>query len=97
MLMMVGETSSESCPTPAMLLGQSEASKLIDVSIHMQCGASFGVGATVATTQHRFLTMRWEVMSQEPLNMTYSILRCSLSLDSESEWPYMTFRSLLAF
>jgi hypothetical protein len=35
MLMMVGETSSRSCPTPAMLLGQSEALKLIDVSIHM--------------------------------------------------------------
>jgi hypothetical protein len=47
MLMMVGETSSGSCPTLAMLLGQSEASKLIDVSIHLWCAAAFGIGAVL--------------------------------------------------
>jgi hypothetical protein len=70
MLMMVRETSSGSCPAPAMLLGQSEASKLIDVSIHLWCGTAFGAGAAAATSQCRFLMMRREVMSQEPLNMT---------------------------
>jgi hypothetical protein len=70
MLMMVGVTSCGSCPAPAMLLGQSEASKLIDVSIHLWCGVDLGAGTTAATSQHRFLTMQWEVMSQEPLNIT---------------------------
>jgi hypothetical protein len=33
MLVMVGEAISESCLAPTMLLGQPEASKLIDISI----------------------------------------------------------------
>jgi hypothetical protein len=69
-LMMVGETSSGSYPTPAMLLGQSEASKLIDVSINLWCGAALGAGAVSTTSRRRFLTMQREVMSQEPPNIT---------------------------
>jgi hypothetical protein len=85
-LAMVGETCSESCLAPTMLLGQLVALKLIGVSIHVWCGATLGVGATTATSQRRVLTTLQEVVSQEPPNMTYSILRCFLSLDSESEW-----------
>jgi hypothetical protein len=40
MLVMVGETINGSCPAPAKLLGQSEASKLIDASIHLRCGTA---------------------------------------------------------
>jgi hypothetical protein len=69
-LTMVGETSSGSCPAPAMLLGQSKVSKLIDVSIHLWCGATLGAGATAATSQCMFLMMRREVMFQEPPNIT---------------------------
>jgi hypothetical protein len=69
-LMMVKETSSGSYPAPAMLLGQSVASKLIGVSIYLWCGAALGADATVATSRRRFLTMRWEVISQEPPNIT---------------------------
>jgi hypothetical protein len=70
MLMMVREMSSGSYPALVMLLEQSEALKLIDVSIHLWCGTTFGAGAAVATSQRRFLMMRQEMMSQEPLNMT---------------------------
>jgi hypothetical protein len=51
MLAMVGETSSGSCPAPIMFLGQSEASKLIDVSIHLWWGATQDVGAAATTAQ----------------------------------------------
>jgi hypothetical protein len=57
-LTMVGETSSRSCLTPTILLGQSEVLKLIDVSIHLWCGAALGAGAATATSQHRFLMMQ---------------------------------------
>jgi hypothetical protein len=87
MLAMVKETISGSYLAPAMLLGQSEVSKLIDGSIHLLCGSALGTGAVVATSRRRVLMMRRDVMSQEPLNMTWSTLWCSLSLDSESEWP----------
>jgi hypothetical protein len=70
MLTLVGETTSESCPAPATLLGQLEALKLIDVSIHLWCGAAFGAGAAAATSRRRFLMMRQKVMFQESLNMT---------------------------
>jgi hypothetical protein len=70
MLMMARETNNESYPAPAMLLGQSEAPKLIDVSIHLWCGAALWAGVAATTSRCRLLTMRWEVMSQEPLNMT---------------------------
>jgi hypothetical protein len=63
MLTMVEETSSGSCPAPAMLLGQSKASKMIDVSIHLWCGVAFGAGAATTISWRRFLMMRWEVMS----------------------------------
>jgi hypothetical protein len=56
-LMMVRKTSSGTCLPPAMLLGQSEASKLIDVSIHLWCGAALGAGTTAATSRRRFLMM----------------------------------------
>jgi hypothetical protein len=95
-LKMVGETSSGSCPTPAMLLGQSEESNPIGVSTHLRCGATCGAGATAATSQHRVLMTRLDVMAQEPPNMTWSISRRSLSLDLESEWPYTAFSALLA-
>jgi hypothetical protein len=58
MLTTDGETSSGSCLTLAMLLGQSEALKLIDVSIHLWCDTAFGAGAAAATSRHRFLMMR---------------------------------------
>jgi hypothetical protein len=32
--------------------------------------AALGAGVATATSQRRFLMMRWEVMSQEPLNTT---------------------------
>jgi hypothetical protein len=63
MLAMVGETISRSCPSPTMLLGQSKASKLIDVSIHLWCGMALGAGEATATSRHRVLTMRQDVMS----------------------------------
>jgi hypothetical protein len=44
MLVMVGEMINGSCPAPDMLLGQSEASKLIGVSTHLRCGATLGAG-----------------------------------------------------
>jgi hypothetical protein len=68
-LMMVGERSSRSCPTPTMLLGQSEVMKLINVSIDLWCGAALVAGAATTTSRRRFLTMQREVMSQEPLNI----------------------------
>jgi hypothetical protein len=86
-LAMVGETSSGSCPTPAIVLGQSEALNPIRVFTHLQCGATFSAGAAAAIYRHKVLMMHLDVMSQEPLNMTWSTLWCSLSLDSESKWP----------
>jgi hypothetical protein len=74
MLAMIGVTSSESYPAPSMLLGQSVASKLIAVSNHLRCGVALGAGATAATSQHRVLTTRQDVMSQEPPNMMWSVL-----------------------
>jgi hypothetical protein len=85
-LVMVGETTSGSCPAPAMFLGQSEASNPIYVSIHMWWGAALDAGAAVATARRSVLTMRLEAMSREPLHMTWSCLRRSLMLESESEW-----------
>jgi hypothetical protein len=80
MLTMDGETSSGSCSAPTMLLGQSEASKPIGVSIHLRCGAA------VVISRRKVLMMRRDIMFQEPPNMTWSTLQRSLSLDSESEW-----------
>jgi hypothetical protein len=85
MLEMVRETNNRSYPMSVMLLGQSEALNPIGVSTHLQCGAAFGAGAAAAISQRRVLTTRLDVMAQEPPNMTWSALRRSLSLDSESE------------
>jgi hypothetical protein len=79
MLAIVGETIS------GRFLGQSVASKLISVSIHLRCGATPRVGAIAATMRRRVLMTRQDVMSHEPLNMTSSALTHSLSLDSELE------------
>jgi hypothetical protein len=87
MLAIVGETRSGSCPAPAMLMGQSEASNSISVSIHLWCGAALGAGAVAVISQRKVLMMRRDVISQEPPNMLWSALRHSLSLDSESEFP----------
>jgi hypothetical protein len=57
MLMMVEEMKSRSYLAPAILLGQSEVSKLIDVSIHLWCGVAFGAGAATTTSRRRFLMM----------------------------------------
>jgi hypothetical protein len=62
-LVMVGETISGSCPVRVILLGQSEASKLIDVSFHLRCGVALGVGATIGTSRRRVLMMSRYVMS----------------------------------
>jgi hypothetical protein len=86
-LEMVRKTSRGSYPAPTLLLGQSEASNPIGVSTHLWCGAAFGARATAAISQRRVLTTRLDVMAQEPPNMTWSVLRRSLSLDSELEWP----------
>jgi hypothetical protein len=80
-------TSSGSYPAPAMLLGQSVASNPIGVFTHLRCGAAFGAGATAAISRRKVLMMHLDVMSHEPLNMTWSTLQCSLSLELESEWP----------
>jgi hypothetical protein len=74
MLAMVRKTSSGSYPAPAMLLGQSVASKMITVSSHLRCSVALGAGIAAATSRHRVLMTRRDVMSQEPLNMTWSIL-----------------------
>jgi hypothetical protein len=57
------------------------------VADHVQCSTIFSAGAATAISRRKVLTMRLDVMSQEPPNMTWSALRRSLSLDSESEWP----------
>jgi hypothetical protein len=62
-LAMVKETSNGSCPVPAMLLGQSMASKLIAISNHLRCGTALGAGATAATSRRRVLTTWQDVMS----------------------------------
>jgi hypothetical protein len=87
MLKMVGKTSIRSCPTLAMLLGQSKAPNPIGVSTHLRCSAAFDVRAAAVISQRRVLTTRLDMMAQEPLNMTESILRHSLSLDSKTERP----------
>jgi hypothetical protein len=84
-LEIVGETSSESYPAPAMLLGQLEALNPIGVSTHFRCIIAFGTRATAAISQRRVLMTHMDVMAQEPSNRTRSVLRCLLSLDSESE------------
>jgi hypothetical protein len=84
-LVIVGETSSRSCPAPAMLLGQTVASNPTRVSTHLRCGAAFSAWAATVISQRKVLMMRLDVMSQEPPNMTWSALRRSLSLDSESK------------
>jgi hypothetical protein len=61
MLVMVEETTSGSCPAPDMFLGQSEASNMIDNSIHLWWSAAHDVGAMAATAWHSL-----DVMSQEP-------------------------------
>jgi hypothetical protein len=80
-LAMVGETTSRSCPAPAMFLGQSKASNVIDVSIHLWWGAALGLVAAAATAQCSVLMTFLDVMSQELPYMTWSYLWCSLSLD----------------
>jgi hypothetical protein len=85
MLALVGETTSWSCLAPAMFLGQSEASKPIDVSIHLWWGATLGVGAAAATARCRVLTTGLDLMSQEPSYMMWSYLRRSSVLELESE------------
>jgi hypothetical protein len=56
-------------PGPSHALGAVRAIKVVDVSIHLWCGAAFWAGAAT-TSRRKFLMMRWEVMSQEPPNMT---------------------------
>jgi hypothetical protein len=63
MLAMVVEMISRSCPAPIMLMVQSEASKLIGVTIHLWCGDTLGAGAVAATSWRRVLTTRHDVMS----------------------------------
>jgi hypothetical protein len=66
MLAMVGETSSGSYPAPVMFLGQSEVSKLIDISIQLWWGITLGTGAATSTARCRVLTKHRDMMSQEP-------------------------------
>jgi hypothetical protein len=73
-LAMVGEMSSGSYLAPAMFLGQSEASKLINVSIHLWWGAGLGTGTAAATSRCRVLMMHQDVMSQEPPYITWIVL-----------------------
>jgi hypothetical protein len=78
MLAMVREMTSGSYPAPTIFLGQSEASKQIDISIHLWCGAALGAGAVVVIARHRVLMTRLDVMSQKLSYMTWSCLRHSL-------------------
>jgi hypothetical protein len=71
---------------PPCSWGQSEASKAIDVSIHLWWGTALVVGAAVATARSRVLMMRWDMMFQEPPYMTWSTLLLSSMLESELEW-----------
>jgi hypothetical protein len=66
MLAMVGEMTSGSCQAPDMFLGQTEASNVIDISIHLWCGATHGASAVVTTTRLSVLMTHLDVMSQEP-------------------------------
>jgi hypothetical protein len=63
MLVMVGETTSRSCPAPDIFLGQSEALNVIDVSIHLWWGAAHDVGVAATTAQYSVLITRLDVMS----------------------------------
>jgi hypothetical protein len=63
MLVMVEEMTSKSCPTPDMFLGQSEASNVINVSIHLWWDAALNVGTMAATVWHSVLVTRLDVMS----------------------------------
>jgi hypothetical protein len=87
MLAMVGETTSGSCPAPATFLGQSEASKSIDVSIHLWWGTALSTGVAAATARRSVLMMCLDVISQELPYMMWSCLWRSSELESESEWP----------
>jgi hypothetical protein len=49
MLAMVREMSSRSCPVLTMFLGQLEALKPIDVSIHLWWGVGLGTDVAAAT------------------------------------------------
>jgi hypothetical protein len=62
MFVMARDMSSGSCPVPAMLLGQSNESKLIGVSIHLWCGAALGAGTATAFSWRSVLPMRQDVM-----------------------------------
>jgi hypothetical protein len=86
MLVMVEETRSVSYSAPALFLGQLEASKMIDVSIHLWWGTALVVGAAAATARSRVLMAHWDMMFQEPPYMTWSALLLSLMLESELEW-----------
>jgi hypothetical protein len=62
-LVMVGEMGSGSYPALAMFLGQSEASKPIDVSIHLLWDNALSAGATTTTIRRRVLMTRLDMMS----------------------------------
>jgi hypothetical protein len=67
MLAMVGETSSGSCPAPAKFLGQLEALKLIDISIHLWWGAALGADTAAATARCRVLMTRRDNVPGDPI------------------------------
>jgi hypothetical protein len=86
MLATTGAVMSGSTPAPAMLSGQSNASKEMVVPLHRWCGAALGTpGTAERTSHHRDLTLLREMSSQLPPYIMYSFLRWSpSSLESES-------------
>jgi hypothetical protein len=66
---------------------QLEASKPMDISIHLWWGTALSAGIATATALCSVLTMCLDVMSQEPPYMMWSCLRRSSVLESGSECP----------
>ena len=72
-LEMVGETTMGKSPAPAMLDGQSEASKLTGVPIHFTWAVNLDMEAVAAMSRRSVLTARREVSGHEPPNMTLTV------------------------
>jgi hypothetical protein len=71
-------------PSPCHVLGAVRGVER-DRRLHpLMVGRRSQRGVVATTARRSVLTMRLDVMSQEPLNMMWSYLRCSFVLDSES-------------
>ena len=81
-----GEVMSGNSPAPAMFSGQSDGPKVMGMSLHLTCGAILGTHGLIESISRRSaFTSRREETPQLPPYVTYSLLRRSLSPESESE------------